>query len=189
MPRFFPKVLAPRSDPVLKEECANSTSISDIDVTWQLLNEMELNGEDVSMHEPSTSFIQLGKPPHTNRAVIFTNLDLAAPVFPMCDPHITEPRSPNDLTIPGKNVSEPVFLDAPNLPTNEETTNLFDFTDQLRDPGSDPLLTDTLPFPDRLGRCLNFWKSINAPIYIITALEEGIDIARASPRHRGPTAT
>ena len=62
------------------------------------------------------------------------------------------------------------------MPTNEDTTNLFDFTDHLHDPGTDPPLTDTLLFPDRLGRCLNFWKSINAPTYIITALEEGIDI-------------
>ena len=139
---------------------------------------MELNGEDVSAYEPSTSFIQLGKPPHTNRINIFTNLDLDAPVFPLCDPHITEPRSPNDLTSPGKDVSNSVDDDAPILPTNDEegiSDNLFDFTDQLQNPGCDPTLANT-PFPDRLGSCIDYWKSINAPAYIIKALKEGIDI-------------
>ena len=53
------------------------------------------------------------------------------------------------------------------------STSRINFVTQ---PGRDPPLTDTLPFPDRLGRCMDFWKSINAPAYVITALEEGIDI-------------
>ena len=91
------------------------------------------------------------------------------PLLKAEDRLILDPDPPSsdveDVTIPG-------YTDGVTISSED---NLVDLENLIQNPGTDPPDEDC-PFSDRLGRQINFWKSIHAPEHIITALDEGVDI-------------
>ena len=81
----------------------------------------------------------------------------------------TDPPTENIIPV------EVSAMPTPDGPEDLSYENLVDLTSLVEHPaGTDP--PDDTFFPDRLSKQLEFWKSINAPAYIIKQLEEGVDV-------------
>ena len=154
--------MQPRSPPDLKEggACeALSSQLSDS-------QKMELEGVDISHLEPSFQFHALGRPPtHVINPGITTKPDTTP------HPSLHPPTVDNQATPPLRTTTDEGNDSGYESEDTTDITNLVDL--------SLPAIDDMggIPFPDRLGACKSFWKdTIKAPLHILTALEEGVDI-------------
>ena len=135
--------------------------------TLQQLEETELNGADLSQHEPDFRFFRLGKPPTHHSLVAPSIIMLPATITAVEHPG-TDPPAENFILV------EDRAMPTPDDPGDLANDNLVDLTSLVELPGTDP--PDNTFFPDRLSAQIEFWMSINAPAYIIKQLEERVDV-------------
>ena len=141
------------SDPDRQEGCDSAS----IPLSCQTLEEMELQGADISQYEPVINrFFRLKAPSSAWTPLpgpdfgetIFSESPFLNPVEPLHQPSL--PVLSNPLIKPRLNTYVPPL----SCPTEPED-NMVDL-DELIHPGTDPPGNDT-PFPDRLRSSIAFW--------------------------------